>query len=225
MIKRIITYMTSAVTILLISACGSVPGKIVETPKADYGLDTYSSYNGLPMTIGQNTQTLEYNGRSFYFDDSADLQRFRENPQQYVLKFELNETPKIIAPLKSDYGLRTSCSYNGNPIVVTNYTPTLSFLGRIYYFAHTETMKLFMDNPQIYIAKFPANKVPKIISPLKSDYGSKMNCAATGTPILVGPHTPAVEYLGRIFYFSNLQGMQAFKQDPQKYITMKFNLE
>ena len=93
------------------------------------------------------------------------------------------------------------------------------------YFAHKKPRTLFMENPQIYVAKFPANKPPRIISPLKADYGTKVDCSATGTPLLVGPHTPTLEYLGRIFYFSSLAGMQQFKQDPQAYIAKKFNSE
>jgi YHS domain-containing protein len=224
MLKQIIFYTFPVLATVILVGCAST-GQIVDPAKTDYGLNTYSSYNGEPLTIGAKTLALDYNGRTFYFQDESSLVNFQKDPNAYIQKFVSNETPIITAPFTSDYGLKTSCSYDGLPIVVTKYTPTLRYLGRIYYFAHKETQDLFLKNPAIYVAKYPSNKPPKIISPLKSDYGTKTDCAATGTPLLIGPHTPTLEYLGRIFYFSSLSGMQQFKEDPQAYIAKKFNRE
>jgi YHS domain-containing protein len=222
MAKKILTCSFPVLATVILAGCAST-GQLVELSKSDYGLDTYSSFNGEPLTIGSKTLALEYNNRIFYFHNNLDLNKFQNDPDNYILKYEFNESPVISSPLTSDYGLQTHCSYDDLPIVVTKYTPTLRYLGRFYYFAHKETRALFLKDPQKYVAKFPANKPPKIISPLKSDYGTKTDCAATGVPLLVGPHTPTLEYLGRVFYFSNLSGMQVFKEDPQAYITKKFN--
>ncbi len=224
MFKPISIFSFSMLIVLILAGCASTT-LIVDPSKKDYGFNVSSAYNGDPLTIGATTTALQYNGRIFYFQNQSDLDKFNENPEGYIQKFIFNETPTVISPFTSDYGLKTNCSYSGLPIVVTEYTPTLRYLGRVYYFAHKETQDLFMKNPEIYIAKFPANKPPKTISPLKSDYGTKTDCAATGTPLLVGPHTPTLEYLGRVFYFSSLDGMQQFKEDPQAYIVKKFNRE
>ena len=224
MLKRIALYAAPVLAAIALSGCAST-SQLMEPAKTDYGLNTYSSFNGEPLTITADTPTLKYGGRMFYFQDKTALNSFQQEPARYILKYQFNETPVIISPLTADYGLKTNCSYDGLPIVVTKFTPTLKYLGRIYYFAHNETQMFFMQNPQIYVAKFPANKPPKIISPLKSDYGTKANGSATGTPLLIGPHTPTLEYLGRIFYFSNLAGMQQFKADPQAYIARKYNTE
>ena len=224
MFKRRIVFSFPVLLAVILTGCATT-GLITEPSKADYGFNVSSAYNGDAITIGAQTKALEYNGRIFYFQDEPALNNFMINPEAFIQKYPFNETPKIVAPLTSDYGLKTNCSYDGIPIVVTEYTPTLRYLGRIYYFAHTETQASFIKNPEIYIAKYPSNKPPKTISPLKSDYGTKTDCAATGTPLLIGPHTPSLEYLGRIFYFSSLDGMQRFKEDPQAYIAKKFNRE
>ena len=224
MLKQITLFLALLIVSIIISGC-VVPGQIIEPSKKDYGLTVYSSYNEEPITIGAQTLAYEYNGRIFYFQDDNALKKFQLTPEMYIQKYSFNETPKITSPLTSDYGLKTNCSYDGLPIVVTKYTPTLRYLGRIYYFAHRETLDFFRKNPEIYVAMFPSNKPPKIISPLKSDYGTKTDCAATGTPLLIGPHTPTLEYLGRVFYFSSLAGMNQFKEDPQAYIAKKFNRE
>jgi len=224
MFKQIMVFSFPILAAVILAGCAST-GQLVEPSKRDYGLTVSSAYNGEPLTIGAKTVALQYNGRKFYFQDNSSLINFQNNPEKYIQKYSYNETPVIASPFTSDYGLKTTCSYNGLPIVVTKYTPTLRYLGRIYYFAHKETQDLFMENPEIYVAKFSANKPPKTISPLKSDYGTKTDCAATGTPLLIGPHTPTLEYLGRVFYFSSLSGMQQFKEDPQAYIAKKFNRE
>ncbi len=211
-------------TLTLLAGCVST-GEIATPDTTDYGLYVYSSYNGRPIIVGSDTQTLDFNNRIYYFQDMGGLKKFQADPQLYMLKYAFNQTPKIVKPLDPDYGLRTNCSYNGDPIVIGKFTPTLEYLGRIYYFAHTESMDLFIDNPLVYIAKYPSDKVPTIISPLKSSYGKKTVCATTGTQILVGPHTPALEYMGRIFYFSTLQAMESFQYNPQSYIAQKFNQE
>ena len=224
MLKRIRFYSFFVFAAVILTGC-VVTENLTEPAKNNYGLNVSSAYNGDAITIGAQTKALNYNGRIFYFQDETSLKYFQKNPDIYIQKYAFNETPVITSPLTSDYGLKTTCSYDGIPIVITRYTPALRFLGRIYYFAHKETQELFMENPEIYIAKFPANKAPKVISPLKSDYGTKTDCASTGTALLVGPHTPTLEYLGRIFYFSSLDGMQRFKEDPQEYIAKKFNIE
>ena len=223
MIKQTISGLSLVLAMVLLGGC--ITPEQIAPSKEDYGLAVSSAYNGNAITIGAQTEALEYNGRIFYFKDKTDLDLFMENPTLYIQKYEFNESPVVCAPLASDYGLKTNDSYNSLPIVITNYTPTLRYLGRIYYFAHKETMEHFMKNPEVYIAKFPANKPPKIISPLKSDYGTKSDCAATGTPLLIGPHTPTLEYIGRVFYFSNLNGMNQFREDPQAFIVKKFNRE
>ncbi len=224
MLKRITILSFPIIASIILSGC-VVPGKIIEPSKKDYGLNVFSSYDSEPLTIGAQTLAYKYNGRVFYFQNDNALKKFQLNPEMYIQKYSFNEIPQITSPLISDYGLKTTCSYDGLPIVVTKYTPTLRYLGRIYYFAHNETRDFFMKNPEIYVAMFPSNKPPKIISPLKSDYGTKTDGAATGTPLLIGPHTPTLEYLGRIFYFSSLAGMNKFKEDPQAYIAKKFNRE
>ncbi|MCP4179778.1 MAG: hypothetical protein GY756_18620 [bacterium] len=220
--KKTLLYLGVFSTIALLAGCATTT-KLIPPPKNSYGLSTYSSYNGDPIIIESTTPTVEYNKRIYYFQDESGMKKFNDNPVLYLTKYPFNELPKIISPLQSDYGLRTDCSYNGAPIVVGQFTPALMYLQRIYYFAHKESRELFMGDPMIYVAKYPANKVPTIISPLKSAYGTKTICAATGIPILVGPHTPTLEYVGRIFYFSNLVAMDAFKKDPQAYIEKNFN--
>lgn len=219
--KNKIIFILGIYTILLISGCST----ITQTePKKDlYGLDVYSSYDGDLMHLDSESVSIEYNGRTYYFKNKNTANLFQDNPQNYILKYDLNQKPKNITPDSTAFGLRTNCSYNGDPIVVSEYTPTLEYMGRIYYFAHNEEMIFFIENPQLYIAKYPANKIPSIISPLKADYGEKTACATSGTSILVGPHTPALEYLGRVFYFTSLQNMYEFKRDPQLYIAKKFN--
>ena len=207
---------------LLLSGCATT-GQMVNTDKSNYGLITNSSYNGNLITIDKTTKTLNYKGRIYYFNNKMDLERFQDNPEKFIDMHDFNNTPRKIKALKSDYGLRTDSSYNGNPIVVSSFTPTLEYLGRIYYFAHNEEADLFIKNPLIFIAIYPSNKVPKDISPLKSDYGKKSACSSSGTPILIGPHTPTLEYMGRVFYFSSLYEMQTFQQDPQAYIAEDFN--
>jgi YHS domain-containing protein len=224
MLKRLVKFSFSALAVAVLAGCVST-GELVEPSKVDYGLNVSSAYNGETITIGIKTIVLEYNNRIFYFQDKPALDKFLNAPKACIQKYPFNETPVVTSPLTSDYRLKTNCSYDGLPIVVTKFTPTLRFLGRIYYFAHSETQAFFIKNPEIYIAKFPANKPPMTISPLKSDYGTKTDCAATGTPLLIGPHTPTLEYLGRVFYFSSLDGMQRFKEDPQAYIVKKFNRE
>ncbi len=201
---------------------GCVSSQLVPAPQDNYGLSVDSASTGDPMIIDSSTPVLKYNGRLFYFQNQSEMDKFRDNPNYYLTRYPYDETPVIVPPLISDYGLRTNCSFNADPIVVSQYTPTLMYMNRIYYFAHTESRKAFMEDPQMYVAKFGANKVPKIISPLKSSYGTKTICATTGIPILVGPHTPALEYMGDVFYFSDLPSMEAFKKDPQAYINKKF---
>ena len=214
--------LTSLATLLLLSGCAST-GQMININKDNYGLIANSSYSGNLLTIDKNTNTLEYNGRIFYFNSKANLEKFQDNPEKYIDMHNFNKTPIKIKPLKTDYGLRTDSSYNGDPIVVSQFTPTLDYLGRIYYFAHNEEGAAFIYNPLVFIAKYPANKIPKNISPLKSDYGKKSICSASGTPILIGPHTPTLEYMGRVFYFSNLYEMQTYQQDPQAYIAKDYN--
>ena len=220
--KKTFLYLGVFSAIAFLAGCATQT-KLIPPPKDSYGLSTYSSYNGGPIIIESTTPTLKYNKRIYYFQDESGMKKFENNPALYITKFSFNELPKIIAPLQSDYGLRTDCSYNGAPIVVGEFTPALMYLQLIYYFAHKESRALFTEDPMVYVAKYPANKVPTIISPLKSAYGTKTICAATGIPILVGPHTPTLEYVGRIFYFSNLVAMDAFKKDPQAYIEKNFN--
>jgi YHS domain-containing protein len=214
--------LTSLGTLLLLSGCAST-GQMISVDKGNYGLIANSSYNGNLITIDKNTRTLEYNRRVYYFNNKIDLEKFQDNPEKYIDMHDFNKTPRKIKSLKSDFGLRTDSSYNGDPIVVSQYTPTLEYLGRVYYFAHNEEAANFSTDPLVFIAKYPSNKVPKDISPLKSDYGKKSICSASGTPILIGPHTPTLEYMGRVFYFSSLYDMQTFQQDPQAYIAKDYN--
>lgn len=213
-------YILTLASVATLTSC--VSSQLVPPPQDNYGLSVESASTGDPMIIDSSTPVLKYNGRLFYFQNQSEMDKFRNNSDFYLIRFPYDETPEIIPPLISDYGLRTNCSYNADPIVVTQYTPTLEYMNRIYYFAHTESRKSFMEDPQMFVAKFGANKVPKIISPLKSSYGVKTICATTGIPILVGPHTPALEYMGDVFYFSDLPSMEAFKKDPQAYINKKF---
>lgn len=217
------SYILSLVAILSLNGC--VSSQLVPPPQDNYGLSVESAATGEPMIVDSSTPVLKYNGRLFYFQNQAELDKFRNNPDFYITRYQYDETPEIIPPLISDYGLRTSCSYNADPIVVSQYTPTLKYMNRIYYFAHTESRTSFMEDPQMFVAKFGANKVPKVISPLKTSYGVKTICATTGIPILVGPHTPALEYMGEVFYFSDLPSMEAFKKDPQAYINKKFTTD
>lgn len=211
----------AALTVAFISGCAT--NNIMSPPQDNYGLSVESAYNGEPLIIDSNTSVLLYEGRLYYFQNQAQLDKFKENPDYYMTRYQFDEIPIIVPSLVSDYGLRTNCAYNGDPIVVSKFTPALQYMGRIYYFAHTENRETFMKDPQMFVAKFGANKVPKIISPIRSDYGVKTVCAASGIPILVGPHTPALEYMGRIYYFSDLPSMEAFRKDPQAYSNKKFN--
>ncbi|HBM15835.1 MAG TPA: hypothetical protein DD381_05780 [Lentisphaeria bacterium] len=217
-------YLSGTIFILVfIGGCAST--ELIPPPQDNYGLSVESAVTGEPMIIDSSTPVLKFNDRLYYFQNQSELDMFNKNPDYYITRHPFNELPKIISPLISDYGLRTSCSYNSDPIVVTQFTPTLSYMSRIYYFAHTESRDSFIQDPQMYIAKFPANKVARTISPLKSAYGSKTICATTGIPILVGPHTPALEYMGQVFYFSDIPSMEAFKKDPLAYINKEFNSE
>jgi len=211
--------------IAIVSLMGCATSEVIPSPQGNYGLSTESAYNGDPMIIDSSTPVLKYNNRIYYFQNQSELEKFRDDPKFFITRFPFNEPPKIVPPLTNDFGLRTNCAFNNDPIVVSQFTPTLQYMGRIYYFAHTESRRMFMEDPQMYVAKFSANKVPKIISPLRSAYGTKTACAASGIPILVGPHTPALEYMGEIFYFSDLSSMEAFKKDPQAYINKKFNTD
>ncbi|MCF7791402.1 MAG: hypothetical protein K9M56_05325 [Victivallales bacterium] len=206
----------------LFSGCATT-GKTIHANGDNYGLTVKSSYNGNLITINKNTECLNYKGRNFYFENELNMSKFQDNPEKYINIHPFNRSPKKIKSLKSDWGLKTNSSYNGDPIVVSEYTPTLYFLDRIYYFAHNEEVEAFKHDPLIFIAKYPANRIPKTISPLKSDYGEKTVCGSSGNQILIGPHTPALEYLGRVFYFSSLYEMQVFQQDPQAYVAKSFN--
>ena len=221
-LKKTAIYSLGILATASLTGCGTT-GKIMHPGKDNYGLIVNSSYNGNLITIDKATKCYEYNDRKFYFANSGNMDQFKKNPEKYIDMHEFNQAPERVKVPKTDYNLKTDSSYNGNPIVVSEYTPVLDFLGRLYYFAHHEETQMFSENPLIYIAKYPANKVPKTISPLKSDYGKKTICASTGTPILIGPHTPALEYIGRIYYFSSLFEMQAFQQDPQAYSAKDFN--
>jgi YHS domain-containing protein len=222
LLNGIITLLFPFSVLVLLSGCAST-GQIINTDKNSYGLIANSSYNGNLITIDKNTRTLEYNGRLYYFNNKMDLEKFQSNPEKYIDMHDFNNKPRKIKPLVSDYGLHTDSSYNGDPIVISAYSPTLEYLGRIYYFAHHKEAINFIANPLIFLAKYPSNKVPKDISPLKSDYGKKSICSGSGIPILIGPHTPTLEYMGRVFYFSSLFEMQTFQQDPQAYIAKEYN--
>ena len=222
-IKNLLCIFGGFCSLILISGCAS--SQLIPPPQDNYGLSVESAATGEPMIIDSSTPVLEFNNRLYYFQNQSELDMFRKNPDYYITRYPFNEVPKIIPPLISDYGLKTNCAYNADPIVVTQFTPTLSYMGRIYYFAHTESRSSFIEDPQMFVAKFPANKVPKTISPLRSAYGTKTQCATTGIPILVGPHTPALEYMGQVFYFSDLPSMEAFKKDPQAYIDKQFNVD
>lgn len=213
-------YILALASAVSLSSC--VSSQLVPPPQDNYGLSVESASTGDPMIVDSSTPVLRYNGRLFYFQNQSEMDKFRDKPDYYITRYPYNETPEIIPPLISDYGLRTNCSYNADPIVVSQFTPTLKYMNRIYYFAHTESRRAFMEDPQMYVAKFGANKAPKIISPLKSSYGVKTICATTGIPILVGPHTPSLEYMGVVFYFSDLPSMEAFRKNPQAYINKKF---
>ena len=220
---KFLLYFFSLITAVLLTGC--VTSEIVPPPQENYGLSTESAYNGEPMIIDSSTPVLKYNGRLYYFQNQSELEKFKNDPKYFLIRYPFNDPPLIVPPLTNDFGLRTNCAFNGDPIVVSQFTPTLQYMGRIYYFAHTESRLMFMEDPQMFVAKFGANKVPKIISPLRSSYGTKTICAASGIPILVGPHTPALEYMGEIFYFSDLSSMEAFKKDPQAYLNKKFNTD
>ena len=221
-IKNIPYLLGSISALFFIGGCAS---ELVSPPQDNYGLSVESAVTGEPMIIDSSTPVLKYKDRLYYFQNQSELDKFSDNPDFYMTRFPYDEEPKTIPPLISDYGLKTNCAYNTDPIIVSQFTPTLWYMGRIYYFAHSESMSAFMEDPQMFVAKFPANKVPKAISSLKSAYGTKTICATTGIPILVGPHTPALEYMGVVFYFSDLPSMEAFKKDPQAYINKKFNTD
>ena len=220
---KIFIHICSLTAAALLTGC--VTSEVIPPPPENYGISTESAHNGDPMIIDSSTPVLKYNNRIYYFQNQSELERFKDDPKFFITRYPANESPKIVPPLTNDFGLRTNCAFNNDPIVVGQFTPTLKYMGRIYYFAHTESRRMFMEDPQMYVAKFGANKVPKIISPLRSAYGTKTVCAASGIPILVGPHTPALEYMGEIFYFSDISSMEAFKKDPQAYINKKFNVD
>jgi YHS domain-containing protein len=221
--KNYVNLFLLAVLALFVGGCSSY--QIIQPPKQNVGLVTVSSLNEKQIVISQDTPVLKYNNRLYYFADDSELKLFKEMPEVYIMKYNFNETPVAAKPLESDYRLRTYCSYNGDPIVISEFTPAATYMGRIYYFAHPQARSLFIEDPQCYVAKFPANQAPKIISPLKSEYGTKTVCGTTGTTLLVGPHTPTLEYIGRAFYFRDIIAMEEFQKDPQSMITKPFNNE
>ena len=111
MLKQITIFSFFALVFVILAGCVT-PGLITEPSKTDYGLSTYSSYDEEPLTIGASTKAYEFNGRIFYFKSEAGLKNFMLNPQPYIQKYSYNATPKIASPLISDYGLKTSCSYD-----------------------------------------------------------------------------------------------------------------
>ncbi len=223
---RIIGYfITGFALVAMLAISGCATGEMIPPPHNNYGTVVSSAYDGGPVTIGPDTQALKYNGRSYYFAKKNGLNSFRDNPQYYIARFPYNELPKATLPLKADFGLTTECAYNGNITVIGTYTPTAFFAGRIYYFEHFQQLNAFIQDPQIYLAKFSANDIPKIIESQKLQYGKEAVCAATGVPLLISSQTPSLLYDSQIYYFSSREQLQAFKADPLAYVAKRFNLK
>lgn len=66
----------------------------------------------------------------------------------------------------------------------------------------------------------PAAAVPGVsahkIAP--GELGREERCAVTRKPLKVTENTPALEYKGKVYYFSSLPLLDKFSKDPEKYL-------
>jgi YHS domain-containing protein len=54
--------------------------------------------------------------------------------------------------------------------------------------------------------------------PKQGDIGKEKTCPVNGQPVVVKQDTPAVSFKGEVFYFCCTACMQAFKNNPEKYM-------
>jgi len=135
--------------------------------------------------------------------------------QKLMGSSDSGENAVVVAVPQTSVGIKTFCSYDGEPLTISTQTPACLYSGRIFYFGGELGRARFMKDPDANIHKIDANMIPEESRPRKDDIGLKTRCAHGGEAFTIAADTPTLFYNRRLYYFNRPKGLAAFKGDPQ----------
>ncbi len=172
------------------------------------------------MTVEPETAAgnFEFEGETYYFCAESCLNKFRQNPKQYLDKPSVQNAPVQISRTRADEKtdhIDPACGMTVEPETAAG---NFEFEGETYYFCTESCLNKFRQNPKQYLDKQSVQNAPVQISRTHADEKTDYIDPVCG--MTVNPESAAgnFEFERETYYFCAESCLNKFRQNPKQYL-------